>query len=280
MKVPMQKMNEQHLAQAAELTRRLQWPHRPEDWQQALSLGEGRVAEVDGRVAGTILWWRWGEAYASLGLVIVADDMQGKGIGRQLMQTALEALEGCNVRLHATEMGKGLYEKLGFVATGWVEQHQCRELPPVAAIAPAEDEVLRTASCDDIATLTALERQAHGQHRPALIASLFDTAQRFLLLEKAGRVVGFACQRRFGHGQAIGPVIAQNAQQAKVLVSQLLSGHDGQFVRIDTDSHSGLGDWLNSVGIPEVDRPTTMIRGVPWQPDGALSFGLMTQAMA
>ncbi|MCX8955757.1 GNAT family N-acetyltransferase [Erwinia psidii] len=273
-------MSSRHLAQAVSLTQNLKWPHRLDDWQQALSLGEGIVAEEDGKLVGTILWWRWGDAYASLGLVIVADDWQGKGIGRRLMQAALAKLVGYHVRLHATVMGKGLYETLGFIATGVIEQHQCRELPEVKAVSPAEGVLLRPACREDAAMLVALEQLAHGQHRPMLIDSLLNSSSRFLLLERAGRIVGFACQRPFGHGEAIGPVIAEDLPQAKVLVSHLLSGLGGQFVRMDTERQTGLGDWLTTQGMPEVDHPIIMIRGTPWQPDGARAFGLMTQAMA
>lgn len=273
-------MTPEHLEQAVGLTQKLKWPHRINDWQQALSLGEGLVAVQDGNVVGTILWWRWGARYASLGLVIVASDMQGKGLGRALMQAVLAKLAGYHVRLHATGMGKKLYEKLGFIATGMIEQHQSRALMQVKAIAPAKRGMIREARNEDAAMLVALDRQAHGQHRPGLIAMLLASARRFLLLECAGRIVGFACQRDFGHGQMIGPVIAGDLSQAKELVSELLNGMEGQFVRIDTDSSSGLGDWLNTLEMPQVDDPTLMIRGVPWQPDGRQAFALMTQAMA
>ena len=38
----------------------LKWPHRIEDWQFALSLGQGVVAERDGKVLGTALSWNLG----------------------------------------------------------------------------------------------------------------------------------------------------------------------------------------------------------------------------
>jgi hypothetical protein len=41
-----------------------------------------------------------------------------------------------------------------------------------------------------------------------------------------------------------------------------------------------LADWLNTLGLVEVDRPVAMIHGKPWQPQGMLAFGLMSQAMA
>lgn len=275
-------MNENHLDAAFALTQQMKWPHRRADWQQALLLGEGLVAQENGQVIGTALRWRWGRDYATLGLVIVDGAQQGRGIGKQLMQQTLAALEGSHVRLHATAAGQPLYEKLGFVATGQVEQHQCRELAAVTPIACAPQQRLRNAGAQDAALLTALDRQALGQHRPLLIANLLDSVERFLVLEENGTAAGFACLRRFGHGYAIGPVMARSLPNAKLLVSELLSGAGGQFVRIDTDRSSGLGPWLTELGMVEVDAPVTMYKGVPWQPEsgGMQAFGLMSQAMA
>ena len=49
------------------LSSALNWPHRIEDWQLALSLGQGVVAERDGKVLGTALSWLWGANYATIG---------------------------------------------------------------------------------------------------------------------------------------------------------------------------------------------------------------------
>ncbi|MGE9549724.1 GNAT family N-acetyltransferase [Erwinia amylovora] len=282
MTLELKAMNETHLDAAFALTQRLKWPHRRADWQQALLLGDGLAAEENGALVGTILFWRWGKEYATLGLVIVDDAQQGRGIGKQLMQAALANLNGCNVRLHATAAGQPLYEKLGFVATGHVEQHQCRELAAVAAIPCGPQQRIRNAGVQDASLLTTLDRLAHGQHRPLLITHLLDSAERFMVLEENGTAAGFASLRRFGHGYAIGPIVARNPANARLLVSELLRGMSGQFVRIDTDHCAGLGPWLNELGLVEVDAPTTMVKGQPWQLEsgGMQAFGLMSQAMA
>jgi len=279
MTVKITAMQEKHLDQAYLLTQKLKWPHRREDWQQAWQLGEGVVAEQNGKVLGTVICWRWGQDYASTGLVIVADEAQGQGIGTQLMQAVLHKLPGVNVRLHATEMGQGLYEKLGFVAIGQVRQHQTPELAKIAPVMPEQTQRLRQASADDLTRMVALDTQAHGQCRSALIHYLLHHAQRNLLLEEQGIVQGFASLRRFGHGFLIGPVICRDLAAAKVLVSTLLMDLEGQFVRMDTPDQA-LSAWLNACGLHEVDGPVAMIRGVPWQPSGMLTFGLMSQAMA
>ncbi|MFS2224995.1 GNAT family N-acetyltransferase [Pantoea sp. B65] len=282
MSMQLRAMNEGDLDSAFALTQQMKWPHRRADWQQALQLGEGVVAVENGRVTGTALCWRWGNDYATLGLVMVDGAAQGRGIGRQLMLAVLDKLSGSHIRLHATEAGKGLYEKLGFVASGNVEQHQCRQLAAIAGWPLAADQRLRRGQPEDAPLLTALDHQAHGQYRPQLIAGLLASDQPVLVLEQGEHPAGFACLRRFGHGYAIGPIIAQDLSQAKLLVSQLLSGLSGQFVRIDTDAASGLGEWLTTLGLAEVDAPTIMYKGTPWQPaaGGMRVFGLMTQAMA
>ncbi|ATO32478.1 Acetyltransferase [Dickeya dianthicola RNS04.9] len=71
------------------MTQQMNWPHRLEDWQDALLLGEGLVAEEQGQPVGTALCWRWGERWATIGLVVVDGRQQGRGIGRALMTQAM-----------------------------------------------------------------------------------------------------------------------------------------------------------------------------------------------
>lgn len=281
MSILLRPMNADDIEQTYAMTQRLTWPHRREDWQQALALGEGVVALEQEKVIGCAIAWRWGEAYATIGLVIVDNQQQGRGIGKQLMLALLEKLGGYNVRLHATEMGKGLYEKLGFVTVGQIKQLQTRALaaaPPVALTAGLR---LRRATPQDAPTLASLEQQAHGLWRPALIAALMEENTQ-LLQDEQGGIQGFASLRRFGRGWAIGPIIAQDIAAAQALVAALMQDLSGEFVRIDVDAALPLASWLQSLGLDEVDAPALMVRGTPWQSDpaGMQAFGLMTQAMA
>jgi hypothetical protein len=50
-----------HLPQALALSQALNWPYRFEDWAFALSLGVGLAAELDGQLAGTAIWWPYGD---------------------------------------------------------------------------------------------------------------------------------------------------------------------------------------------------------------------------
>lgn len=76
-------MVETDLDDAWSLSQRFLWPHRREDWAFFLELGEGLVAEVDGRVRATIMAFRYGPALATVDMVIVDKSMQGQGVARE-----------------------------------------------------------------------------------------------------------------------------------------------------------------------------------------------------
>ncbi|QYM91518.1 GNAT family N-acetyltransferase [Dickeya zeae] len=264
------------------LTQQTHWPHRLQDWQDALQLGDGLLAEENGQPLGTAVCWRWGDRWATIGLVVVDEQQQGRGIGRRLMEGLLAGLDGYQVRLHATAAGQGLYTRLGFTPVGEIHQYQCPQLPAIAAPTLDDGLQLRAATLADAHHLSTLDHQAHGLARPALIAWLLRQSTSMRVLEQHGRIVGFAALRHFGRGYVIGPVIADSAEHARLLIRALMSEVGGEFVRIDTDAALGLGGWLAECGLQPVDAPVTMIRGTPWQPaaGGMRAWTLMTQAMA
>lgn len=277
--VSLRAMTAADLPAAHALTDELRWPHRPADWEQAFGHAEGLVAERDGQVVGTALRWRWGRRHATIGLVVVAPACQGRRIGHRLMSALLEGLEGSSVLLHATAEGRGLYERLGFVRTGELRQHQGMALPaPLVAL--GQGRRLRPATEADLATLRELDTLARGMPRPALIDELLREADATVVLDEDSRARGFAVLRRFGRGHAIGPVVAPDGDGAQALIAHLAGLNAGRFTRIDIDFDSGLAEWVESLGLLRVDTPTVMVRGAPLvnAPDARL-YATVTQAL-
>jgi predicted N-acetyltransferase YhbS len=277
--VSVRAMSPRDLASLHKLSVEAGWPHRASDLEQALRHGEGLVAERDGTVVGTGVRWRWGPQHATIGLVIVVPACQGRRIGHRLMSELLEGLDGCSVLLHATADGRGLYERLGFARTGEVRQHQGTALPspPIALEAGRR---LRPAGQADVEALTRLDTEARGMPRGALIADLFDRAEATVVLDHDDRALGFGMLRRFGRGHAIGPVVAASDSGAKALIGHLSGLNAGRFTRIDIDFATGLGEWVESLGLRRVDAPTTMVRG-PTLPvcAGARLYAIAMQAL-
>ena len=158
------------------LSQAVRWPHRAQDWRFMAEAGAGSVAELDGTVIGTALCWKFGADRASLGMVIVSPEQQGLGIGRKLMKLLLEQTAERITFLHATPAGKPLYEKLGFEAFGWTEQHQgiVANVPPLSL---PSGERLRPLSSNDTPRLIELASRASGLDRSAVLPALLTVGQ-------------------------------------------------------------------------------------------------------
>jgi GNAT superfamily N-acetyltransferase len=272
------RMTESDLPAAHAQSQAVGWPHRLEDWQFVLSLGTGFVAAEGSAVVGTALCWKQGDAHASLGMIIVSPEHQGKGIGRELMNLVLEELGSRCTLLIATPAGQPLYERLGFVATGTIHQHQ-GTMAPIASVALAAGENIRLAEPDDIANIIALANRATGMSRDAVLKQLVSVAEA-AVLERNGELAGFSFIRRFGRGHAIGPLVAPDSERAKALIAHWSSAYAGSFVRVDVTGASGLGDWLAEAGLVQVDTGVAMARnGVPLRDDTVMQFAIVNQAL-
>lgn len=265
------------LEAATELSREQQWPHRDEDWALFLSLGEGLVAEARGRLIGTIMAWRFGETMATIGMVIVSSAAQGQGIGRKLMEAMIEQLGDRTIVLNATEEGLPLYLKLGFVETGRIYQHQGPAPDvPLSELQPGE-RVRPKGKADG--ALGELYGEASGMDRRVLFDALAADS-RTVVLSRDQHPVGFAMLRRFGRGWSIAPVVAPDPAGAKALILHWLAVKQDRFCRIDITAESGLGDWLEELGLPRVGSVRTMARGpAPVPAPFPAVFGLAAQAL-
>lgn len=267
---------DRHLDGALRLSREAGWPHRREDWAMSLELGEGFVALHGEEVVGTIVMTPLGEAIATISLVIVAEASRGRGLGRRLMNAALQAAGTRECRLTATADGLPLYEKLGFESTHGIRQHQGH----VAAMPAADTAGVTLAEAEDFQAICLLDRLAHGIDRRALLR----VAQRsgsLAVLHRDGRAVGYSAIRPFGRGEVIGPVVAQTDADARHLIAFFAAARPGAFLRIDTPVALGLSSWLAEQGLVEVGGGIAMRKGhtAPEPAGPAKVFGLFSQAI-
>ncbi len=243
-----------------------------------IGLGHGLVAENDGVVLGTTMWWLYGSDHATLGMVIVSKAAQGMGVGRQLMEGAISAIGDRAISLNATDEGLRLYRALGFETTGTIYQHQGAAFAvPIAELIP--NERIAPMKAGEIADIARIDQQATGLDRKHVIEFLFDAAQG-VVLNRDGEQAGFALFRRFGRGYSIGPTIAPDIGGARALISHWLGSNIGMFCRLDVPEDSGLSAWLDELGLPCVGRVTRMCRGTPpKRGTGIRSYSLINQAL-
>lgn len=244
----------EHIDGAVELSRAESWPHRREDWQLVQQLSAGIAAvDADRRLTGTTLLTPYGQDCATINMVIVDKSMRGLGVGRKLMERAMALAEGRPLRLVATKEGLPLYEKLGFVTTGEIRQHQ-GEVRPLDRPDGVEDM-----QAGDLESLKALDREAYGADRSALIDALVRHG-KIAVIRKGETIEAWAAIRPFGRGEVIGPVIAPDAKTACALIAFHAASRPGAFLRVDTGSETGIAPWLAEIGLPHVGGGIAMRR--------------------
>lgn len=274
----MREMTADDLPAAHQLSKAERWPHRLDDWQMMLSLGSGIVAEIGGELIGTAMWFPAGAGRATIGMVIVSPSFRKGGIGRLVLDAALDRAGATTLMLHSTQAAVGLYRRVGFRSVAEILQHQGAAFQvPVAALQPGAR--LRPIGQRDHDRVRALVADATGLDRAEAISALIESAS-MVGLDRAGELAGVAFFRRFGQGYAIGPVVAPTLTEAKVLISHWLGSRMGQFTRIDIPVECGLSDWLEELGLVQHDRVVTMVRGeaLPAPHGDGRSFAILSQA--
>lgn len=265
-----------HLQGALKLSQEMSWAHRIEDWDVALGLGQGFVLQDEaGEVIGTAIWWAYGEAHASTGMIIVAKAAQGRGYGARLMDALLAAAHPRAMMLNSTAEGAALYKRRGFVPIGVIQQHQ--GVPRERNEAPPHS-LVRTMAASDFEAVVRLDLEATGWARQPMLRRLIEIGDGYVLARE-GVTRGYAVCRLFGRGHVIGPVVAENPDDARALIEATLARLGSVFVRVDTTVNSQLGEWLEGIGLQKVSDVTTMVLGAQVQSTGpARMFALASQA--
>lgn len=257
------------------LARDRDWP--PEEHKWRLLFDVGTVYGLRDRVGdliGTAVLTRYGAGLAAVSMVLVAARYGGRGLGRRLMCHALAEAGDATVFLNATEHGRPLYEKLGFVSVGTTYTHVGRP-EPVAGPAGS-----RPAVPGDLAAILEIDAEVTGADRRHLVERLPGFTEQLRVVERRGAVTGYAGAWRNIDTLLIGPVLAATADDARTLVADLL-GSAGGPVRLDLDDrHPQLRAWVTRQGVPVRNTTAVMVHGArPWPGDRSRWFSPVMQAL-
>ncbi len=223
-------LSEACLPDLLRLTASAGWNQTEADWRRLLELEPGGCfgIEADGRVAASATVITYGRELAWIGMVLTLPECRGRGFATQLLERCLDYCEQCGirtVRLDATEMGRPVYARLGFIDEYEV-QRRSGVLPPAEPRPPAFD--------------FALDRLAFGADRRRLLESTGWS--------RPGRVAAY-----------IGPVTARTAAEARDIV--LHCGVSGPaFWDVPAANPAAL-ELAGSLGFQPVRRLIRMRRG-------------------
>ncbi|MCJ7997006.1 GNAT family N-acetyltransferase [Rhizobium cremeum] len=267
-------MKAEHLDGLHALSASIGWPHRKSDWGVNLAAGNGIVAvDESGRVHGSAMYFTLGGDVSAVGMVIAHPRLKLEGLATCLMANIVERTEDRPAFLNACNDSVPFYRSLGALVTGPVFQHQ-------GIVGPISASKTRTrpAEATDLPQIFDCDADAHGVDRSALLLELWRVSET-MVIERRGRIRGFAMRRQFGRGHLIGPIIAEKEVDAVALVEAFLTGLPGSFVRVDTRVEYGLfRQYLEKSGLLPVMNVVTMTLGrLPSRGSNAV-FGLSSHS--
>jgi GNAT superfamily N-acetyltransferase len=243
------------VAACAALSKTVGWRSSEAQWQMLLGVGDAFGAEVEGTLAGTVIVNRFGDELAAVAMMVVGVSYQRQGIGRRLMEAALEHARGAVVFLYATELGQALYASLGFVAGGASR----RMTGPAPTSTARTMERARPMRSLDLVAVYALDEEAQGAPRRLLLDALIADVDRASVVEQRGEVVAFGLSSIKDGRRLLSPIVARNAESAQAVAAHLCVASDLP-VCLDLDpADEALFSWAERAGLKLEGSTTRMV---------------------
>jgi ribosomal protein S18 acetylase RimI-like enzyme len=196
-----------------------------------------------------------------VGGVAVVPAHRRVGLGGALTEAIVEFLEGrgmATVLLHATALGRPVYERLGFVPeTAYVTLSG-----PTLARA-STGAMVRAGRAGDLEAVLALDRTATGEDRRRLLTALWPTGG--LVADVDGRTLGYHLASPWRPGGAT--IAADSGTGLALLDAVRVAPGDEVAISVPAANGAAVG-WLESAGFQERYRTIRMHRGprLAWDP--------------
>lgn len=240
------------------------WNQTLEDWERLLKLvPEGCFGITDeDRLVASAVAFPYGQRLAWIGMVLTTASQRGRGHAKTLMLRCLDHLDAAgveSVKLDATDLGRPVYAKLGFVD----ERPVSRWLRRPAAMEHAGGEL---GGLDE--ELLRADAEAFGADRAALLREL----AKHEVLSLPGRAMLFTRPGRTA--RHLGPCLAKDAEAAEVLIRHAAGRHQQTPILWDLfDENAQACSLARSLGFEPVRHLVRMYRGPAataergWHPD-------------
>ncbi len=238
------------IEQAIKLSNAENWNQTEKDWDLLIRNPRNICLSVFNgeKIIGTATAVNYNDEIAWIGMVLVDSEYRGKGISKMLLSGLFEKLKSCkSVKLDATPAGQPVYKKYGFKDEYLIHRMIA---PCVNSQQITEQLSLRQILVSDIEAVTRFDKKISGTNRKQLIEYLINNfSDNSWMLISNGQITGIALGRKGTRFYQIGPVMALNLDNAKILILKSLEKLIGKPVIIDIpDDKRELIKWLESIG--------------------------------
>ncbi len=253
------------------LIRQAGWNQIDADWLRVMELDPNGcfLAEVDGTEAGTIVYTRFPArpehnipSVAWISMVLVDQAFRGRGLGTEMLRQVLERLKSeeiDTIRLDATDLGYGLYQKFGFQEEYHLIRMVCKgqKMP--------QDNYQTGIAMIDANQLTDFDTSTTNTNRYDLINAIVRQPNTLVFHstnESSHAINGYVCVRPGRTGWQIGPCISYSTEVGLTLLDRALTavGKEKMIIDIPVKNKPAI-DWALSHHFTEQRRFIRMYKG-------------------
>jgi GNAT superfamily N-acetyltransferase len=225
------------------------WNQNEADWRLFLSKGVVFGKRDGARLVATAALLPYSGSNAWISMVLVTPDIRRRGIATRLVDACLAVAKqrGLTTWLDATPAGATVYGPLGFGPTLQLRRLRLEK--------PSGTKAARPLSACGLETLIACDAGAMGFNRSSLLSE-FGARAGSRIVSSADAVALIRDGRTARH---IGPLLAENADQALGLVDAIVKSEDGPWLVDAVHAHDEFLDGLVRSGW-NIERPFQRMR--------------------
>ena len=249
------------IAAGLSLCRAAGWNQVASDWEIFLQLSPNHclVATSEKKVVGTVATIRYQKIFSWIGMVLVDPAYRRQGIGKQLLQKALQILQDEEtIKLDATPAGREIYLKLNFV-----DEYHLSRMIINSSEEKLEVSTARTLQKNDLNELAEFDRKIFGANRKPLLKWMFEEAPEYaFIVKEKNEIMGYCLGRHGYNSNHVGPVVTKDFAIAKDLVAAALNNNLNQSIILDVlHFDQEWMKWLISIGFTEQRSLIRMYHG-------------------
>lgn len=222
-----------------------------------------------GKTLACIAVVKQGQDNAFLGLYICHPQYRGQGYGWTIWQAGVHCLQGRTIGLDGVPEQQGNYINSGFEyhyknirfigkAIGLYSSSE------LELISSSSNLIVRAAEADDLKSIINLDNVVHGFQREHYLRSWLENTytRKTLIVKQDTQLVAFGTIRSCVTGFKIGPLIAQRADIAQMLLSALANSYNTDELIVDVPEPNRTAvDLMERLGLTPSFETARMYRG-------------------
>ncbi|KSU63163.1 acetyltransferase [[Bacillus] enclensis] len=270
--------NKSDIKDLMELSASVGWDY--DEYEIGTVLSSGKIfghKNAEGKIVSSAAIVLYDNKLASIGMVIVHKEYRGMGLGKDATQKCLDfTSSNTSIMLIATEEGRPLYDKMGFITVDCVHKFLCDEYNPLNR---SGDVTIKRFSSNNITEILKLDKAAFGDKRSKFLQNRINQSEQCLVVrDNKANIIGYGISILGPVNLILGPIVAPESQTAALILDKLASRHQGK-LRIDVPSgNEDFMLFLEQQGFKQVSQPPVMvINSAEMPPRNKTLFGIAAQ---